>query len=72
MLYRKVRQELWLLFCWPIYLIILIISQGQDGATPLRCAVQEGQAGVVAVLLANGGNVEELVSNFSIFSVFNN
>lgn len=39
-----------------------IYFQGQDGATPLRCAVQEGQAGVVAVLLANGGPVEELVS----------
>ena len=45
------------------YLTILSI-QGQDGATPLRCAVQEGQAGVVAVLLANGGNVDELVSIF--------
>ena len=31
-------------------------AKGQDGATPLRCAVQEGHARVVEVLLSRGAS----------------
>ena len=31
-------------------------AKGQDGATPLRCAVQEGHARVVEILLARGAS----------------
>ena len=31
-------------------------AKGQDGATPLRCAVQEGHARVVEILLGRGAS----------------
>ena len=32
-------------------------GKGQDGSTPLRCAVQEGQTGVVELLLCQGASL---------------